>query len=64
MAKVDEPASAGDIGRRLEANSNLVANYRTRLLDAGLIEPAGHGRVAFAIPGLHEYLRTRPPARH
>lgn len=60
MAQDDTAAAAGDIGRRLGAKSNLVANYRTRLLDAGLIEPAGHGNVDFAIPGLRQYLRSRP----
>lgn len=56
----DEGASAtGDIGRRLGLKSNAVANYRTRLIDAGLVEPAGFGKVDFAIPGLREYLRSR-----
>lgn len=59
MAKDDGATTAGDIGRRLGAKSNLVANYRNRLLAEGLIEPAGHGRVDFAIPGLRQYLRSR-----
>ena len=32
----------------------LVAEYRTRLLAAGLIESGGHGKVTFAIPGLRQ----------
>ncbi|WP_245827880.1 hypothetical protein [Sinomonas mesophila] len=39
---------------------NTVSNYRARLIEAGLIEQAGYGRVDFAIPGLREYLRARP----
>ncbi len=61
MAEDDGPSAAGDIGQRLGgAKTNLVANYRTRLLAAGLIESAGHGKVAFAIPGLCRYLRSQP----
>jgi hypothetical protein len=59
MAEDDGPAVAGDIGRRIGARANLVANYRSRLLAAGLIEPAGHGKVDFAIPGLRQHLRAQ-----
>lgn len=59
MAKDHGPSVAGDIGRRIGAKTNLVANYRTRLLEEGLIEPAGHGKVDFAIPGLREYLQKQ-----
>lgn len=60
MAKDDKPSVAGDIGRRLGAKTNLVANYRTRLLAAGLIESVGHGEIDFAIPGLRRYLSSKP----
>ncbi|MER1997685.1 MAG: hypothetical protein ABTA24_14485 [Arthrobacter sp.] len=64
---VSRAALAGDIGRRLGAKTNLVANYRSRLLAAGLIESTGHGKVDFAIPGLRQHLRRHaglgsPPA--
>lgn len=62
MAEDDGPSAAGDIGQRLGAKTNLVANYRTRLLAAGLIESVGHGKVDFAIPGLRAYLKSRPVA--
>jgi len=67
MAVDDGPSLAGDIGRRLGAKTNLVANYRSRLLAAGLIESTGHGKVDFAIPGLRQHLRRQaglssPPA--
>lgn len=58
MAEDDGPSIAGDIGQRLKAKTNLVANYRSRLLAAGLVEPAGHGKIDFAIPGLRQYLRN------
>lgn len=59
MAEDDGPSLAGDIGRRIGAKTNLVANYRSRLLAAGLIESAGHGKVTFAIPGLRQHLRSQ-----
>jgi hypothetical protein len=59
MADDDGSSDVGDIGRRMNARSNLVGKYRARLIDAGLIEQAGYGRVEFAIPGLREFLRRR-----
>ncbi|WP_240744988.1 MULTISPECIES: hypothetical protein [unclassified Microbacterium] len=59
MAEDDVPATAADIGRRLGDKKNTVGNYRARLIAAGLVQPAGHGRVDFAIPGLREHLRAR-----
>lgn len=62
MAQDDGPSTAGDIGRRIGAKTNLVANYRSRLVAAGLIEPTGHGKVDFAIPGLRKHLRAQARA--
>lgn len=62
MAEDPGPSSTADIGRRTGMRPNAVGNYRTRLMDAGLIEPAGYGLVEFAIPGLREYM-TAGPAR-
>jgi hypothetical protein len=59
MAEDNEPSTAADIGHRLGARTNLVANYRARLLAAGLIEAAGYGKVDFAIPGLRQHLRAQ-----
>lgn len=57
MAEDDGSSTAADIGRRIASRTNVVANYRARLLAAGLIDAAGHGKVDFAIPGLREHLR-------
>ncbi|WP_211880406.1 hypothetical protein [Pseudarthrobacter albicanus] len=62
VAQDDGHSTAGDIGRRLGAKTNLVANYRSRLVAAGLIEPTGHGKVDFAIPGLRQHLRAQARA--
>jgi len=32
---------------------------RTRLLDKGLIQPAGYGRVAFTMPGFEAFVRQQ-----
>lgn len=57
MAEDDAPATTADIGRRLGDQKNTIGNYRARLIDAGLIQPAGRGRLDFALPGLREHLR-------
>lgn len=62
MAEDDGASTAADIGYRLRARTNLVANYRARLLASGLIEAAGHGKVDFAIPGLRQHLRAQTRA--
>ena len=59
---IDEgPTASGEIGHRLGAKPNTVANYRSRLIAVGLIEPAEYGHVTFAIPGLREHLRNIAP---
>lgn len=58
MSEDEGPSATGDIGRRLGAKPTLVSKYRTRLMAAGLIEQVSHGVVAFAIPGLRQYLRN------
>jgi hypothetical protein len=38
-------------------SSQYVQLYKSRLTEAGMIEPAGYGKVSIAIPYLKEYLR-------
>lgn len=57
MAQDDGPASTGEVATRLGVSPSYAGNYRARLIDAGVIEPVGHGYVDFAIPYLREYLR-------
>lgn len=56
MAEDDGRSSTADIGRRLGDAKNTIGNYRARLIDAGLVQPAGRGLLEFAIPGLREYV--------
>lgn len=57
MSEDDGPSTTADIGQRLGDHKNTVSNYRARLIDAGLIQQTGRGRVDFAIPGLREHMR-------
>src|SRR5699024_7267985 len=56
MAEEDGRSSTADIGRRLGDAKHTIGNYRARLIDAGLVQPAGRGLLEFAIPGLREYV--------
>jgi hypothetical protein len=59
MADDDGPSTTLDVATRLGKTPGYVSKYRDRLIKAGMIEPAGHGRIAFTIPHLREYLRER-----
>ena len=56
-----EISAVSDIEKRLKKNSGYVSRYRARLLEAGVIESAGRGRVKFALPAMREYLEERLP---
>jgi hypothetical protein len=58
MAQDDSASRLSDIQTRLGVDVNYASQYRRRLIDAELIEPAGRGWVQFALPYLRDYLRT------
>ncbi|MGB8020818.1 MAG: hypothetical protein WCF04_06275 [Candidatus Nanopelagicales bacterium] len=60
MARSDGPVRTADVARILGTSSNYASQYRLRLIDAGLIQAAGHGWIDFAVPYLREYLREHP----
>ena len=64
MADDDGPSSIADIRGRLGVTSSYAGQYRRRLMDAELIQPAGHGFVDFALPYLREYLREQDDGGH
>lgn len=64
MAPDDGPSRLADIASRLGRDTNYAGTYRSRLLAAGMIEPAGRGRVAFAVPYLREHLREHASHQH
>jgi hypothetical protein len=57
MASDDGPSKMADIAARMNADANYSSQFRLRLIAAGLIEPAGHGRVTFVLPHVRDWLR-------
>lgn len=55
----DEAASAlSRIAERLGVDANYAGVYRHRLIQAGMITPAGHGRVDFAHHATRGWIRN------
>lgn len=52
----EQPAQTGEVSRLMGLSTKDTSSYRKRLIDAAVIEKAGYGRVAFAIPYMREYL--------
>lgn len=58
MAEFGEDSAArSEIASRLGVNTNALSRPRQELIDRGLIEAAGHGRLRFTIPGFGAYVR-------
>ncbi|WP_240629821.1 AAA family ATPase [Specibacter cremeus] len=58
MAQDEGSSIIGDVAERTGMSPSAASNYRRRLIEEGLIQPAGYGRVAFAIPGLRQHMRA------
>lgn len=56
MAQDEGPSRMKDISERMGRTQDYAQKYRRRLIDAGVVEVAGHGLVDFAVPYLREYL--------
>ena len=56
MMEDGRASSTADIAGRLQRSSGYVSTYKRRLMEAGLIEEAGRGKVRFALPCLRGYL--------
>lgn len=59
MAQDDGPSKIRDIAARLGESTRYAGVYRRRLIDAGVIEPTGHGKINFAVPRFREFLREQ-----
>lgn len=57
MATDDGPTAVSELREGLGVNAQYLNVYRQRLIDAGMIVPAGRGKVDIAMPYLREYLR-------
>lgn len=59
MSQDDGASRMRDIAERMDRTQDYAQKYRRRLIDAGVIEAAGHGLVKYAVPFLRGYLRTQ-----
>ncbi|MFY0408951.1 ATP-binding protein [Solicola sp. PLA-1-18] len=60
MASVSEPVQRSAIADRLGQGTRGVSAARSSLIDKGLIEPSGHGRLSFTTPGFAEFVLAQP----
>lgn len=62
----DERVPRADIASIMGRTTAAISVVRNRLIDRGIIEPAGHGLLRFTIPGFDAYVRNDtdapPPA--
>lgn len=64
----DGPVQRAALATRMGASTEELSVPRARLLDKGLVQTAGHGRLEFTIPGFADYVLNRaewtqlPPA--
>ncbi len=53
----EAPIARTEIAAPLETPTTSISRVRQELIDRGLIEPAGRGKLRFTIPGFGTYLR-------
>lgn len=59
MASGQESVSRGDIATTLGRSSRELSVPRARLIDKGIIEATGHGRLAFTLPGFARFVSAQ-----
>ncbi|GAB3542621.1 hypothetical protein GCM10027403_35550 [Arthrobacter tecti] len=60
MAEDDaKESSTTEIARRLNTKPSSLAAARAQLLAKGLIYSPDHGKVAFTVPGMPDYIRRQ-----
>jgi GTPase SAR1 family protein/ribosomal protein L12E/L44/L45/RPP1/RPP2 len=57
MSSDSEESAMSDIAKRMGVTPDYAQKYRRRLIEAGVIEAFGRGRVRFAVPYLSSYLQ-------
>jgi hypothetical protein len=55
----DGPVARGDLAEQLDVTTEALSRPRQELIDRGLIEAAGRGRLRFTIPGFAAYVRDQ-----
>lgn len=58
MAEDEGPSAIADVATRMGVSQDYAQKYRRRLIDAGVIEAARRGKIAFAVPYLGGYLKN------
>ena len=61
MAQDDAESKLTDIADRLGVDTSYAGVYRQRLLRAGMIRPAGWGRITLAHHAARDWLREQNP---
>ena len=57
MAEDERESSVADVAKRMGVSPDYAQKYRKRLIDAGVIESSGWGKVRFCVPYLADHLR-------
>lgn len=52
----ERPSAMADIAKRMQKSTSYARVYRTRLVEAGVVDTPSRGIVSFAMPMLREYL--------
>lgn len=60
MVEVGIPSRISEIASVMGETQDYAQKYRRRLIDAGIIEPTGRGKVSFVVPYLEGYLGNLP----
>jgi Mn-dependent DtxR family transcriptional regulator len=55
----DGPVQRAEIAARMGTSTEELSVPRARLLDKGLVQAAGRGRLEFTIPGFAHYVLNR-----
>lgn len=56
--RTDGTATTRDISDAIGKNAQQLSGARQRLIDKGILEPAGHGLIAFTMPGFEDFVRA------
>lgn len=52
-------SSIADVAKRMGVSSNYASQYRSRLIEQGVIGSRGRGKVAFDMPFFREYVANQ-----
>ena len=59
MLEDEKESTRASLMKRLNKPSSHISTYKSRLIQAGLIDETMDGAFRYALPGLREYLRKR-----